>query len=202
MLCCLDRLLPAGFGQEQTFARQSECRSQKDTLAMSPTEQRDQATSLAKDDPREALMLARHVSDPWFRAQALSWVARFTDADPVAIAEEAAKAAVAGRDNYQQTAVRAWEIAALAERQCAAEAKRRLFSVLETADNIEPVSSRSEALLLLLQAAAKISADDAAKVYEVIQATCQPDEHWRCKRALQDAAKMIAGERQCRNFFW
>jgi len=27
------------------------------------------------------------VSEPWFRAQALAWVARFTDSDPVAIAK-------------------------------------------------------------------------------------------------------------------
>lgn len=60
-----------------------------------------------KSHPKEALKLARQVNEAWFRAQALSWVARFTDGDVLAIAAEAAKAAAEGDDSYQQCAVRA-----------------------------------------------------------------------------------------------
>jgi hypothetical protein len=169
---------------------------------MSASKQRDQAISLAKAHPDEALKQARQVTEPWFRAQALSWVARFTDANVVAIAEEAAKSAAKGKDKYQQTAVRAWEIAALAERHKLLEARERLYDILQTAKYVEPASSRSEALLLLLQAAAKIAGEDAEKVYEVMKATCQPEAHWRCDRSLRNGAKILAGELQSRPFFW
>jgi hypothetical protein len=53
-------------------------------------------------------------------------VARFTDGDPVAIASEAARAAQECGDDYGKSAVRAWEVAALAERGSAAEARRSL----------------------------------------------------------------------------
>lgn len=155
--------------------------------AMSATKQRDQAIALAKSRPNEALKQARQVNDPWFRAQALSWVARFTDGDVSAIATEAAKAAAEGKDNYQQSAVRAWEIAALAERNRVLDARKRLGDIL---------------LLLLLQASAKIADEDAENVYEVMKASCRPEEHWRCSRALRRGAKMIAGELQPRPFFW
>lgn len=169
---------------------------------MSATKQRDQAISLAKSHPEDALKQARQVSDPWFRAQALSWVARFTDGDVVAIAAEAAKAASEGKDRYQQNAVRAWEIAALAERQYTREARHRLRDILPAVQYIEPASSRSEALLLLLQAGAAIAGDDAANVYALMQASCPPEAHWRCKRALRDGGKMLSGALPPRPFFW
>jgi hypothetical protein len=169
---------------------------------MSATTERERAISLAKDRPGDALRRAREVSDPWYRAQALSWVARFTDGDPVAIASEAALAAQEADDSYQRCAVRAWEIAALAERDHILEARRRLFEILPTLINVRPPSSRSEALLLLLQASAKITNEDAEHVYEVMKISIQPEEHWRCKRALRDGAKIISGALQARLFFW
>lgn len=147
-------------------------------------------------------MKARHVSDPWFRAQALSWVARFAKTDVVAIAAEAAKAAVVGKDTYQQTAVRAWEIAALAERAYVSEARKSLCELLPAAKLVEPAASRSEALLLLLQAGAKITEEDAEAVYQIMKASCEPESHWRCRRALRHGAQMIAAELEARPFFW
>lgn len=169
---------------------------------MSATSERDRAIGLAKDRPSDALERAREVSEPWFRAQALSWVARFTDGDPVAIASEAALAAGEADDSYQRCAVRAWEIAALAERDHILEARKRLSEILPALKNVGPASSRSEALLLLLQAGAKIANEDAEQVYEIMKASCQPEEHWRCKRALRDGAKIISGALQPRLFFW
>jgi len=169
---------------------------------MNATKQRDQAVALAKSHPKEALKRARGVSDPWFRSQALSWVARFTDGEVVAIAAEAAKAAAEGNDRYRQTAVRAWEIAALAERNHVVEARKRLSEILSTVKNVEPVASRCGALLLLLQASAKIAHEDAEQVYEVMKASCRPEAHWRCKRAFKNGAKILSGELQPRPFFW
>ena len=96
-------------------------------------------------------------------------MARFTDGDPVAVACEAAKAAQECEDDYKKSAVRAWEIAALAERDCTGEARKSLSEALAIAKCVEPVSSRSEALLLLLQAAFKIGRDEAKSVYEILR---------------------------------
>jgi hypothetical protein len=169
---------------------------------VSATLQRDQTSTLAKSNPKKALAQARKVNEPWFRAQGLSWVARFTDGDPVAVAREAAKAARECEDDYKKSAVRAWEIAALAERNCTSEARKSLNDALTLAKSVEPMSSRSEALLLLLQAALRISRDEAKAVYEVLRASCAVDDHWRCKRALRDGEKMLSGKLEPRAFFW
>jgi hypothetical protein len=164
--------------------------------------QRDHASTLAKSNPKKALDQARKVNEPWFRAQALSWVARFTDGDPVAVAAEAAKAARECEDDYKKSAVRAWEIAALAERDCTTEARKSLTEALALGKSVTPISSRSEALFILLQAAFRIGPAQAKKAYEVISASCPADEHWRCKRAVRDGGKMISGELEPRPFFW
>ncbi|TWT73085.1 hypothetical protein [Allorhodopirellula solitaria] len=169
---------------------------------MTATEQRNQAIELAKTDARKALAKARSVSDPWFRAQALSWVARFTDADPQPIAAQAANAAAACDDNYKRSAVRSWEIAALAERKCFGQAKIALRDAVRTARQVQPSASRSEALLLLMQAAFVINRDEAVSVSAELTQCCPIADHWRCKRAITNASQMLEGELEPRNFFW
>ena len=129
-------------------------------------------------------------------------MARFTDGDSVAIACEAAKAARECEDDYKKSAVRAWEIAALAERDCKREARESLNDALALGRCVEPMSSRSEALLLLLQAAFRIGRDEAERVYEILRVSCPVDEHWRCKRAVRHGGKMLSGELEPRPFFW
>ena len=169
---------------------------------MSATLQRDQASALAKTNPKKALEKARSVSEPWFRAQALAHVARFTDADPAAIARQAAKAASLCDDDYKRSAVRSWEIAALAERDLSSEARKALDAALRVARSVQPLSSRSEALFQLLQAAFAIGKVEASRVNSILIETCPAAEHWRCKRAIRDAGKMISGELQARRYFW
>lgn len=169
---------------------------------MSATFLRDQVGNLAKRNSKKALAQARAVNEPWFRAQALSWVAKFTDGDPVAIASEAAKAAQQCEDDYKKSAVRAWEIAALAERGCTREARKSLSEAVALGKCVEPISSRSEALHLLLQAAFRISRNEAQGVYEILRASCPVTEHWRCKRAVRDSGRMLSGDLVPRPFFW
>jgi hypothetical protein len=169
---------------------------------MSATSERDPVNSLAKSDSRKALAKARGIDEAWFRAQALAWVARFADEDPRGIAREAAKAAGECDDAYKRSAVRAWEIAALAEREFKAEARESLGEAVALGEEVTPISSRSEALYLLLQAACRIGAKEAKGVYEVLVAACPVEAHWRCKRAVRDGGKIIAGELKPRVFFW
>jgi hypothetical protein len=169
---------------------------------MSATKQRDQVCVLAKTNSPRSLDLARKISEPWYRAQALAWVARFSANNSERIAAEAICAAAECDDSYKNAAVRAWPIAVLAERDYTKNARQSLKEALQLAEQVEPISSRSEALMTLMAAAAKISHDDARKVYEILKKKCPAEEHWRCQRALTEAEKMMAGELPLRSFFW
>ncbi len=171
-------------------------------VGMSGTKQRDQVRDLAKKQPAQALELALKIDDPWFRAQALAHVARFTDRDPVKVAKEAAKAAGKCDDDYKRAAVRAWVIAALAERGHRAEAIKALESALAQSKSVTPNSARSEALILLLHAAFYIDKRSATRVLSELKSACGNESHWRCKRAIKDADALLAENGQPRPFHW
>jgi len=158
---------------------------------MSATKQRDAVARQAKTDTSAALQSARSIADPWFRAQALAYVARYSDAQPKQIADQAAAAAEECSDAYKQCAVRAWEIAALAERFENKAALARLKSVLSKIGTVFPPSSRSEALSMLLHAAARIGATAAEDVADIIVHISNNDSHWRCHRAAVDAIGVV-----------
>jgi hypothetical protein len=168
---------------------------------MSAAHERDQVCRLASSDPSQALERARRIRDPWYRAQALSWAARHADHSPLPIAALAAAAAAAGKDDYQRSAVRAWEIAALAERGERIQARRALKEALAVARVVSPVSTRVEAMFQLLQAAFAIGREEAEMTHRVLTESCLPGQHWRCRRAANDAARLMSGEAQPRSFF-
>jgi len=156
---------------------------------------------LAKTDPKKAYKKAAQVSEPWFRAQALASIARYTDGDPSVYAAQAAKAASECDDDYKRSAVRAWEVAALAERGLQQKARSSLDQAVKLARSVQPFSSRSESLYNLLQAAFAIGRREAIAVNDVLKASCPSGEHWRCKRALRDGDKLISGDLEPRKFY-
>lgn len=158
---------------------------------MSATKQQDLVARLAKTDSPHALQKARKISEPWFRAQALAYIARYCDQAPTSVANQAAKAAEACVDTYQQCAVRAWEIAALAERSHTKSAASRLQAVLSKARQIEPPSSRSEALILLLSAAAHINSNAVETVAKMVVRVTDCHSNWRCDRATVNAIGIL-----------
>lgn len=163
---------------------------------------RDRSQELAKIDPQAALQLARAIDVSWYRSQALSWIARYSECEAIEIAMEAAAVAASGNDAYQRVAVRAWEIAALAERGLLEEAQRSLKDALVAAQLVEPRASRAEALILLLHAALHIGEAEGNHVFAELVSMCGGNCHWRCKRALRDAHKLCSGETKPRKFFW
>ncbi len=167
---------------------------------VTPTIYRDQVAQIAKTDTEGAAELARKITDPWFEAQAWSHVARYADR-PLVFTRKAAKAASKTKDNYRQSAVRAWEIAALAERKYFDQARQVLSEAVEVAQTIEHEGSKAEAIMLLFPASFKISKSDAELVARVFEET-SPMTHWRAKRALKDIALVLSGERPPRAFFW
>ena len=169
---------------------------------MSATLQRDQACALAKSNPAETLAKAKAVSEPWFRAQALAWAARFAESDPVPIARLASEAASECDDDYKRSAVRAWEVAALAERNETSHAEQALKAAVAVAEGVRTPSSRSEALFLLFQAAMSVSREQAEWACGRLDASCPEEEHWRCERSRRDAHQILEGVSEARPFFW
>jgi len=167
---------------------------------MTPTRYRDEVAQLAKTDESKAIEVAKKINDPWFQAQAWSHLARYAD-KPLPFARKAAKSAAQGSDDYQRSAVRAWEIAALAERKLSVQARCSLAEALELAASVTPISSRAESLFLLFQAAFKISKEDAEQAAEVLRKACS-SSHWRAVRARKDVEKMLNGEMPPRGFYW
>jgi hypothetical protein len=146
--------------------------------------------------------MAQSISDPWFKAQALAWILRYSTEDILSIARMAETAATECDDDYKKTAVLAWEIAAFAERKMLAEARRVLRMALSQATSVMPLASRAEALTLLLHAAIKMGSKDESVVVDELISSCEKGSHWRCKRAIRDAGKLVNGEIQPRLFFW
>ena len=158
---------------------------------MNSTLQRDTAAKLARSDSDEALKVARAISDPWFRAQALSHVARYTAGDPCKLAIEAERAAALCDDDFKRSAVRAWEVAALAERGKVKEARTALLASVKQATLATPPGSRSEALTLLLHAATRIGINETMLVAQALLSVLSVDSHWRCVRSVKEATAVI-----------
>ena len=118
-----------------------------------------------------------------------------------AVAKLPAKAASECEDDYKRSAVRAWEVAALAERNLPEPAERALKAAVAVAEKVQPASSRSEALLSLFQAAFALGRSHAEWVCGRLDATCPEAEHWRCKRARKEARQMLEGGSQPGPFF-
>jgi hypothetical protein len=160
---------------------------------MNPTLARDRATKLALTDTEAALKVARQIDDPWFACQALAWVARFA---PNQRAQTIAKRALSvGRnhpDPYKSVACAAWPVRALIETGNMNVLMPILGKLMKRAATIESAVSRSEALLLLLQAVLPARRTVWKEVLSALITASQPCLHWRQRRNLRDALLMVA----------
>lgn len=162
---------------------------------MSATSERDRAVSVATTNSCKALALARQVSKPWFRCQALAWVARFApDNEVVKIANEAIAAANAAEDLYQTLGAAAWPIRALIERGHEQRAVHMLPKLLAVYPAIENPVSRLNALFLLWQAVFPIKDDGKKSVLGALVKTCQATNSWQAGYTLRETALILANE--------
>ena len=192
---------------------------------------RDAVTMLVHSDIAAAERRAIAITDPWYRAQALAWVARYAPEDEVTrLARLSLDAAASCDQAYQQAAGAAWIVRALLERGRRDEALLMLEMALHSVPRIAPASSRSEALFLLLQAAFEVGEDVRRSLLFAISEVHDRDAHWRITRNYEDALAMLqavdpefvhkmaqggddaqrqrlarrlaAGDREPRTFFW
>lgn len=167
---------------------------------MNSTKYRDETANLAKVNQAKAIATAERIKDPWFRAQAWAHIARHAD-KPLIYARKAAKSAAETKDDYQRSAVRAWEVAALAERGFYEQARKALNEAVSLAIAVRQEGSKAEALLLLFQAAFKVNAVEARRIATVMSDNVSVS-HWRGQRALKRVSAMLDGREQSREFFW
>lgn len=160
---------------------------------MNPTQQRDRAFALARTDPEAALPLARAIPDPWFKAQALAAVARWSPSQRVEpCAREALAAAEACEDDYKRAAVAAWPIRALLERGREQVALAALGRARDRALEATPAGSQAEPLLGLLQGAWSLGAATRGQLVEDLVALHERDTFWRVGRAVVTALAMLS----------
>ena len=170
---------------------------------MTDTHLRDKVSKLAQTNVKDAYILIKKIEQPWFKAQALSYVARYSNnADVLKVTNEVRKIAYECDDDYKKSSVRAWEIVALAECGFKKESIKSLNEVVELASKIEPLSSRCESLFQLFQASCHIDMKVAEKLYERMKSLCPIEEHWRAKRAIKNANEILEGEIIVREYFW
>lgn len=162
---------------------------------MSATRERDRAIQAAKTDFPTALQRARAVSEAWFRAQALAWVARFApEADVEGVANEALTAASGGNDTYHQVAASAWAVRALVERGRSGNAAAAAAKLVSLSDEISNPVSRHDALSLLLQAAWPLDRKVRRVVLDKLVAACQAASSWQSGFTWRDVVLMLAPE--------
>lgn len=153
------------------------------------------SNSLAFDQPKEALRIAEAIEAPWFRSQALSHVGRYwPDEQYERILIAAAQAADSQDEVYKRVAASAWPIRAYLERGNVKPAQALLGKYTAATNQISNMGSRSEALLLLFQAAKPFSSELWRPVFQALVDASDPSLSWRQGRAVLYAAKMIVSD--------
>ena len=170
---------------------------------MTDTQLRDKVSKLAQINVRDAYLLIKKIKQPWFKAQALASILRYSDnINILKIAKEARKIAYTCDDDYKKSSVRAWEIVALSETGFKKESESSLKEAVDLASKIEPLSSRCEGLFGLFQASCHVDMKIAVKLYERMKSLCPIEDHWRAKRAIKNANEILEGEIIVREYFW
>lgn len=164
-------------------------------MSVTPTGQRQLAIDLTASDPKKALSVARAVDDPWFKCQALAHVARYWPGDDYKQILREANNASDSQDNwYKRVTVSAWPIRAYLERGDTASAKRLLARYTSEARNIENMGGRSEALLMLFQAAKPYDRSLWEPVLQALIEATEPALAWRQLRNTRIAVAMVAAD--------
>ena len=159
---------------------------------MNPTDARDSAERLAPKDWRGAHELAKSADSPWYRCQALAWVARYAPEEHVEIlVEESLRAAAECAEAYRANACIAWPVRALVERGRTDRAASIVMDAAQRAASIPEPASSSEAAFLMLQAIFPAGRKYWLPVFEACWRLSASGVHWRQRRNLRDAVLMV-----------
>jgi hypothetical protein len=162
---------------------------------MTPTDKRDLVTRLVHNKPDRALAIARSIEDPWFACQALACVARYCPEDKFGhLIKETLRVGRSVDDPFRIVASAAWPVRAVVERRHPDMLDSIIPELLNRAEQIELLASRSEALFLLFQAVFPAGRE---KWFGVLQALMKASVNlisWRQRRNLRDAILIVWNE--------
>jgi hypothetical protein len=159
--------------------------------SMASVHGRAEVSRIAPSDPAKALALAHAIPDAWYRAQALSCVAKHAErSNALKILSEAVAAAYACSDAYNIVAVMCWPLEVACRRGHRAYAQRELEKILLLAPEVEPRASRAYALQCLWGGCYAADEEFAEPVWQAIRELCNPDHHWRAARLFRHIAEV------------
>jgi hypothetical protein len=149
----------------------------------------------AQSDNEHALKLARKIDDPWYRTQALAWVARYAPIGKVeGLAKEALETAAEQADPYKVVAASAWPVRALIERERGEVAEEAIVRLLDLSERIDHPVSRLEALFLLWEAVYLLGDGMRRQVQDKLVAACRAADSWKAGDRLAWAATILAAD--------
>lgn len=147
---------------------------------------------LAPRDWMGALVRARQIPDCWYRAQALSTVARYVpDSAVLSVLDESIEAAGTCADVYRQVAVLSWPLEIAFKRGLVDWAERERDRAIALAPAIEPAASRAFAMQILWGGCYIGGPAFATPVWRAILSFCPPDRSWRAARLYRHIAEVL-----------
>ena len=166
---------------------------------MSATEERDEVSGLSRTNTAAALAMARRISDPWFRCQALAEVARYASTESVfTIAQQAYNDALQQGDPYKAVGASAWPVRAVIERNQTEALPLWLNELVKRARGIDQPLSRLEALFLLWQAAFPFEHSETDEIFEEFVRACGSANSWKAGSRLEEGILMLASRHPSR----
>lgn len=149
----------------------------------------------AQSDNEHALKLARKIDDPWYRTQALAWVARYAPNGKIEkLGREALDSASEQVDPYKVVAASAWPVRALIERDLGEVAEEAIVRLLDLSERIDHPVSRLEALFLLWEAVYLLGDGMRRQVRDKLVAACRAADSWKAGDRLSWAATILAAD--------
>ena len=153
--------------------------------------QRDRVAKLAKTEFPAALKLAGEITEVRERIQSLGWVARFAPAAEIShVVSIAAKSAGTSSDFYADTMALAWPLRALHETGNGDSIPPLLQTAISLSADVQPASSRAEALGLLIHAVLPAGLRTTEPAIAKLKSAAD-DSHWRVVRSLIDTALLV-----------
>ena len=160
---------------------------------MNATTARDRVVDLAKQDTKRAVVAARKIPHPWYRAQALAWAARFAPTQQVTkLCGESLLACRECSETFKRTGASAWALRALIERGAIAQAEKEVLPIIAELSNVEPSASRSQAAFLPYQATFDLGTAVRERFLRELLSASEAYSHWRAQRNLIDALSMLS----------
>lgn len=136
--------------------------------------------------------MAESIEDPWFQIQAYAAIASVCPENELKTYVARVEKVARGADDAFKTGALAWFIPVCLERGCKKDADRLAQVVVARASEIEPASSRAEALSMVWRA---LFPSDSAMVSRVLAALVEVGtafDNWRGQRALRDVVTKLA----------